>query len=161
MAITDLNRCFPACIISSSFRINALFVWMLLLDVSVIISSGITSLWVSVCKTTTAFSPHGHKEFTWWYGTLVGYTDIIDIYQPNGRTNGRHYDSLGMHLIMPMCPGMNLDLRIAFYNPSSHVGCCRTPHDVRCILTGWALPLWKWKIGDGSTNISHSSHQRM
>ena len=101
MAITDLNRGFPACNISSSFRINAVFDCMLLLDVSVIISSGITSFWVSVCKRTTTFSPHGHKEFTWWYGTLVWYTDIIDIYQPYGWTNGRHYDSLGMHRIMP------------------------------------------------------------
>ena len=47
---------------------------MLLLDVSVTISSGITSFWVSIYKRTTTFSPHGHKAFTWWYGTLVGYT---------------------------------------------------------------------------------------
>ena len=66
------------------FRINDVFHYILQLDVSVIISSGITSLWVPVYWRTIAFSPHGRKAFTWWYGTPVGYIDRIDIYQPYG-----------------------------------------------------------------------------
>ena len=47
---------------------------MLLLEVSVVISSRIKSLWVSVYKRAIACLHHGHKPFTWWYGTLVANT---------------------------------------------------------------------------------------
>ena len=102
MVITDLNEVSQGALFHQVFINNAVFNCVLLVDVSVLIWFGISSLWISVYKRTTTFSPYGHKAFTWCYGTLVGYTDMIDIYQPYGRTNGRQCDSLGTHQIMPV-----------------------------------------------------------
>ena len=121
---------------------------MLLLDVGVIASSWINSLWVLVYKITISFLHYGHKPFTWWYGTLVanivyqeshcqsekGHTDMIDIYHPYGRTNGRQYDSLGVHRIMPMqlivCPGMNWELHVL----QPFLSCCLLQNLTGCTL---------------------------
>ena len=74
VAITNLKKGYPACIITSSLRIKAVFNCVLSRGVNVIISSGTNSLWVSVYKRIIAFSHHGHKAFTWGYGTPVGNT---------------------------------------------------------------------------------------
>ena len=55
LTLTEVSQC---ALFHQVFRINAVFDCMLLLDVSVIILSGINSLWVSVyTRTTTIFAP--------------------------------------------------------------------------------------------------------
>ena len=150
---------------------------MLLLNVSVV-SSGINYPLVSVYKRTRAFHTMDTKRLlvVWNFsskccisGNLLStnYHSTIHlrkgtqtwlIYQFYGQTNGRQCDSLGMPRIMPMyhvvCPGMNLELHIAFLQPFFTCQLLQNP-------TRWALPLWKCNIGITTTNISHSSHQWM